>query len=60
MIPTRKKKTYAITIPAMAPKFNNDVEKVLLFWEKGAQDDVGGKVDEDGLGDTDEASDRCR
>ena len=56
-IPTRKIKTHAITIPAMAPEFNDDAEKVLLFWDKGAPDDVGGKVDEDGLGDTDEASD---
>jgi len=55
-VPTRKVRTNAITIPAMAPELNDDVEKVLLFCDKEAPDDVGGdKVDEDG--DMDEAND---
>lgn len=56
--PTRKIKTHAITIPAMAPEFNDDLEKVLLFFDKGAplaEDAWGDKEDEEG--DTDEASD---
>jgi len=61
-VPTRKIKTHAITIPAMAPEFNDDVERILLFCDKGAPEDVGGDkvdedVDEDGDKDTDEASD---
>jgi hypothetical protein len=41
----------------MAPELNDDVEKVLLFCDKGASEDFGGdKVDDEG-GNTDEASD---
>ena len=49
-------KIHANTTPAMAPEFNDDVEKVLLFCDKGASEDVGerDKVDDDR--DTDEAS----
>ena len=55
-VPTSKTKTHANTIPAMAPEFNDNVEEVLLFCDKGAVDDVGGdKVDEDG--DLDEVID---
>ena len=55
-VPTSKVKIHANTIPAMAPEFNDDVEKVLLFCDRGASEDVGGdKVDEDG--DTEEARD---
>jgi len=55
-VPKSKIKMHAITIPAMAPEFNDDVEEVLPFCDKGASEDIGGdKVDEDG--DTDEATD---
>ena len=54
--PTRKIRTHAITIPAMAPELNDDLEKALLFSDKGAPEDAGGdKEDEDG--DTDKVSD---
>jgi len=55
-VPARRVKTHAITMPAMAPEFNDDVEEVLLFCDKGAaaEDVEGDKVDEDG--DKDEAS----
>lgn len=55
--PMRKINMHANTIPAMAPEFNDDVEKVLLFCDKGASEDVGwgDKVDDDR--DTDEVSD---
>jgi hypothetical protein len=60
--PTRKVKMHAITIPAMAPEFNDDVERVLLFCDKGASEDVGGDKedvggDKDEDGNTDEATD---
>jgi len=55
-VATRRVKTHANTIPAMAPEFNDDVEKVPLFCGKGASEDVGeDKVVEDE--DTDDASD---
>ena len=44
-VTTRKVKMHANTIPAMAPEVNDDVEKVLLFCDKGASE--GDKVDED-------------
>jgi len=49
-VPARKVKAHAITMPAMAPEFNDDVEEVVLVCDKGAaEDDVeGDKVDEDG------------
>lgn len=57
--PIRKMITHAITIPAMAPEFNDDddVEKGLVFCSKGTSEDVeGGNVDEsrdlDEVGDT--------
>jgi len=40
-VPTRKVKMHASTIPAMAPEFNDDVERVLLFCDEEASEDVG-------------------
>lgn len=55
-IPMIKAKTHTVTIPAMAPGFNDDAEAVLVSCDKGIAEDVGGdKVDEDG--DMDEDSD---
>jgi len=57
-VPTRKVKKHAITIPAMAPDFNDDddVEESFVFCDKEFPEDVGGdKVDENE--DTAEGSD---
>lgn len=53
-VPVRKAKTHVITIPVMAPEFNDDdLEKDLVFCDKGTEEDVGGdKVEENE--DTDE------
>jgi hypothetical protein len=40
-LPTAKAKMHTNTIPAMAPELNDDVERVSLFCDKGASEDVG-------------------
>jgi len=56
-VPTRRIKMHANTIPAMAPELNDDVEKVLLFCDNGASEDLGGDKVDDEDGNTDEADD---
>jgi hypothetical protein len=55
MVPTRRIKMHAITIPAMAPECNDDddAEKVLVFCDKEVPEDVG-RDEVDGKWDLDD------
>jgi len=56
-VPTRRVKMHTNTIPAIAPELNDDVEKLLLFCDEGASEDLGGDNVDDENGNTDEARD---